>query len=435
MVGDFVAEHSTARRQRGGGAGPRVHAYWNAGHCAAPVVPDQTILIGRATGCSLRVDDDSVSREHARLVVGPQFTIEDLGSANGTFVDGVRLAENQPHSAALDSLIEVGDALLVLRGFEEDPSQRDPDDPMQQVRRIVDRLARGTVPVTFLGDTGVGKELLAERLHERSPRANGPFVRINCAALPDSLLESELFGHERGAFTGAIQAKPGLLEAASGGSMFLDEVADLPGAMQAKLLRALECREVYRIGSLRPRSIDVRFVAATNRALEAMVDSGEFRADFFHRMCGVSVHVPPLRQRPSELAPLAREFLQQAATQLEQPLPRIHPTFERALARYDWPGNVRELKHAMECALLVCDSGILREQHLPERIRHGTDAPANDDLRTELDRVERTRIIATLEQFAGNQTRAARELGIPRRVLISRMEKHALPRPRKNVKR
>ncbi len=408
---------------------------WESGYAELEVSSGSSVTIGRGPDCTLRVDHVSVSRRHARLVIGDAVTIEDLGSANGTRVGGEPIAAGVLVPCAVGTVMEIGDAVVVLHDLSA-ASRGDATlagGAMADVRRLIDRVARGSVPVTLVGETGVGKELLAERLHEKSPRAPRRFVRINCAALPENLLESELFGYERGAFTGAVKAKEGLLEAADGGTVFLDEIAELPLAMQAKLLRALECKEVFRIGGLRPKSFDVRFVAATNRELESMVMGGAFRADLFHRLCGVTIRVPPLRERRSEIQPLAQEFVVNAAAQIERTAPELGDDLLAAIRRYPWPGNVRELRHVIDCALLVCDGRVLRARHLPERVREGAGERPEQDLRGELDRVERARIIEALERCAGNQTRAAKVLGIPRRVLISRMEKHGLPRPRKGM--
>jgi transcriptional regulator with PAS, ATPase and Fis domain len=409
--------------------------YWDGGFAEIDLPPGLELLVGRGADCDLGLDDTSVSRRHAIVRTGPPLTIEDLDSANGTRVDGVPAERGNPLPIRVGSLVEVGEAVIVIRAPEAEPVAAPQDVPanMAQVRELIDRVARGNIPVTLVGETGVGKEVLAERLHEHSPRGGKTFVRINCAALPEQLLESELFGYERGAFTGASQAKAGLLESADGGTVFLDEVGELPKPVQAKLLRALECKEVFRIGALRPRSFDVRFVAATNRDLDAMVTRDEFRPDLFHRLCGVVIRVPALRERPDDLTRLTLEFLEESAKELERKPPEIHPEVLTALEQHHWPGNIRELRHAVQAAVLMCAGDRLERSHLPASVLSsaGRRGSQKTDLKTQLDDVERQRILDALDRCGGNQTRTAKALGIPRRTLIARLDAYGLPRPRK----
>lgn len=411
----------------------RALLFWDGGFAEVPLKLGMKLRIGRAAECDLVIEDSSVSRSHAMLDTGPPLTVRDLGSANGTRIDGAAVSSERPTPVRPGALIEIGDAVIVVRGGSQQMEAVSDSGSMAAVRELVTRVARGNIPVTLMGETGVGKELLAERLHAESPRAERPFVRINCAALPEQLLESELFGYERGAFTGAAQAKAGLLESADGGTVFLDEVGDLPKPVQAKLLRALECKEVFRIGALKPRSFDVRFVAATNRDLEEMVETDDFRRDLFHRLCGVVISVPPLRERPDELEALAKQFVNESARELDREPPTLSPTLMATLSQYDWPGNIRELRHVMQAAVLVCRDATLEPSHLPPALR-GQSTPVNSAkgrLRNELDEVEKRRILDALEQCGGNQTRAAALLGIPRRTLITRISQYGIPRPRK----
>jgi two-component system, NtrC family, response regulator AtoC len=309
---------------------------------------------------------------------------------------------------------------------------------------LLRRVASSTIPALILGETGVGKELIASSLHQLSPRRDGPFVSFNCAALSESLLESELFGYDRGAFTGAVCDRPGLLESAHGGTVFLDEVGEMSLTTQAKLLRAFEAKEVIRVGSVRPRRIDVRFVSATNRNLRDAVREGRFREDFYFRLNGVAVYVPPLRERPEEIEPLARYFLARLGVTWEGgQTPSLSPAAVQALAAHRWPGNVRELRTVMERAVLLCDSGMIGPEHLqletPSQEMPAvkktiippdtTPAPWVSEQAAD-EAAERQRIIDALTACAGNQSRAAELLGMPRRTFVKKLSRYQVPRPR-----
>ncbi|MBK7402855.1 MAG: sigma 54-interacting transcriptional regulator [Myxococcales bacterium] len=240
---------------------------------------------------------------------------------------------------------------------------------------LADQVAQGTITVLIEGETGVGKEVLAQRVHSRSPRRERPFLRVNCAALPEALLEAELFGYEKGAFTGAERAKPGLLETAHGGSVLLDEVGELPLVIQAKLLRVLEAREVIRLGDVQPRPIDVRFLAASNRDLATMVESGAFRADLYYRLNGVTLRLPPLRARRHQLVELAEEFVRATSAGLGRGSIELGAEAIATLQAHDWPGNIRELRNVIECAVLVCGAGPIEPRHLNLRPAAAKDPP------------------------------------------------------------
>ena len=359
---------------------------------------------------------------------------------------------------------------------------------MQRLYALLDVIAPSPLNVLVLGETGTGKEVFAEAIHNGSARAQAPLLRINCAALSGSLLESELFGHEKGAFTGAAGAKAGLFESAHGGTVFLDEVGELPLDTQAKLLRVIERGEVMRLGSVQPRRVDVRFVAATNRDLQQLIAENRFRSDLFFRLNGFSVTLPPLRKRGKEIVPLARFFLDRAA----QGRPyTLGPNAEAALEAFPWPGNVRELKNVVERAIVLAGAGgRIEPMHLqlpdaqtgqdssqqmhevlgpndtipptpyggvphvgwqppdarpcsPCRADAAHDSrwarrPASaspaanpNDLRAQRESWERQQIVSALERTSGNQKEAAVLLGISRRTLINKIEAYGIARPRK----
>ena len=309
---------------------------------------------------------------------------------------------------------------------------------------LVTRIAPARVSVLILGETGTGKDVLARRIHHASPRARSPFVGLNCAAFCESLIDSELFGHERGAFTGADRSRMGLIQAADGGTVFLDEVGDLSPSAQAKLLRVLESRVVTRIGSTSPHLVDVRFLAATNIDLDAAIQRGQFRADLLYRLAGVRLTLSPLRSRRHEILPAAETFLDDLAVRDRLPRPRLSPSAARSLLQHNWPGNFRELRNIVERAALMCDNGCIEVGDLfldqassflagsrltdlsdPKTTNAGAKQTPSPDAER-----ESKRILAALDACAGNQTRAAELLGLSRRTFISRLETHGIRRPR-----
>jgi two-component system response regulator AtoC len=348
-------------------------------------------------------------------------------------------------------LIEPGAAAAAAAAAPSAEAGQDPR--MEAVVRLTARAALSSINVLVLGETGVGKEVLARSLHVKSARAQAPFVALNCAGLTETLIESELFGHERGAFTGAVTAKPGLLETANGGTLFLDEIGEMPLTIQGRLLRVLETREVLPVGGIKPRSIDVRFVSATNRDLEAEVLGSSFRRDLFFRLNGLSISIPPLRERVREIPGLAQLFLEQACRESSRPVPEISTPAMQLLQRYRWPGNIRELKNVIERAVVLCEENTIELAHLPvDKMRPSASvvvpaggSSATSDAEglvlesggrpqpplTADEQAERDQILEALQQFAGNQTAAARALGIPRRTFVARLTRYSVPRPRK----
>jgi Nif-specific regulatory protein len=296
---------------------------------------------------------------------------------------------------------------------------------MQAVLMEIAQVANSNATVLIRGQSGTGKELVAGIIHANSPRAGRPFVRVNCAALPEALVESELFGHERGAFTGAVGARKGRFELAHGGTLFLDEVGDMTPLTQAKLLRALQEKEFERVGGTETRRVDVRLIAATNRDLEQMVEEGAFRQDLYYRLSVVPVLLPPLAQHKEDILPLATHFIDQYSQENKKTIVRITPQATMVLMEYSWPGNIRELENVMERAVLLCGSdGIIDMHHLPPGLQKGEE-PAQG-LDESLNRLERQLISKALSMSRGNMAKAAAELKISERIMGLRMKKYNL---------
>jgi transcriptional regulator with PAS, ATPase and Fis domain len=436
-----------------------------------------SLLVGRDPECDVRLEDASISRRHAMVRGGDPPIVEDLGSRNGTRVSGKALAANAPTPLPHGTIAQLGNATLLLRA---EASPKDPpeaarerippgviarDPAMLRLYELVSVVAPSDLAVLVLGETGVGKEVLAGALHRMSKRSAAPFVRLNCAALSESLLESELFGYEKGAFTGANQPRAGLFEAAHRGTLFLDEVGEVSAATQAKLLRVLENGEVLRLGSTQPRQVDVRFVSATNRDLRACAEEGRFRMDLYFRLNGMSVTIPPLRERPLDLLELANAFLRAAREKLAKPAAALSEEAVNALRAHGWPGNVRELRNVVQRAAVVGRGDVVSAMDLaieespkadsakPARVRDlvaperptdhaalappataaaGPSEPGVMPLRGKLEAFERQQILEALEKCQGNQTKAAKALGISRRTLLEKLDAYQVSRPRKH---
>jgi len=298
---------------------------------------------------------------------------------------------------------------------------------MQSVYELLDLVAETDATVLILGESGTGKELVARAIHYNSPRKHGPFVAVNCAALTESLLESELFGHEKGAFTGAIRSKPGRFELANGGTLFLDEIGEISPAVQVKLLRFLDQRTFERVGGTEPISVDVRIIAATNRDLWKEVKEGRFREDLFYRLNVVPIHLPPLRERKDDIPLLVEHFLEKLNTRLRRNVKRVSAEAMQCLLEYPWPGNVRELENAIEQALVRCRGDEIQPEHLPMQVcsqamRQTLDLGSADLL----DAAERQAILLALHESGGKRAEAARRLGISKVTLWRKMKKHGL---------
>lgn len=297
--------------------------------------------------------------------------------------------------------------------------------------RMAERVARSDLPVLVTGENGTGKELMARTIHEHSPRADAAFVAVNCGALPDTLLESTLFGHVKGAFTGAQTDRPGVFAEADGGTLFLDEIGDTPPPLQVKLLRTLEAGEIHPVGADRPVNVDVRIISATNRDLDALQQTGEFREDFFWRIKGAEIALPPLRERPTDIPVLAAHFLNQAAAlSADGRVKTLSDAARTALLEHAWPGNLRELRHEMQRAtVLVGERDVLDPQDFSfgQKLAAGAAAPDSQaTLHEKVEALERREIEAALVRHGGNRTRTAEELGLSRQGLLNKIERYGL---------
>ncbi len=308
---------------------------------------------------------------------------------------------------------------------------------MHQIYQIIDKVADTPSSVLITGESGTGKELVAAALHHKSARAKRPFIKINCAAIPRELVESELFGHEKGSFTGAVATKPGRFELAHGGTLFLDEIAEIPVEMQVKLLRALQESEFERVGGLRTIKVDVRLIAATNRDLPKEVESGRFREDLFYRLNVVPIRLPPLRERREDIPLLLKHFLDKTSKRLKRKIEDISAEARLCLVNHDWPGNIRELENVVERSILFADGNQIEAANLPEELRRSNkanpptadlaeDASMKDIVRQATAKIENDLIVKALAATQGNVTRAAKNLGISRKSLQNKMKDFGL---------
>jgi two-component system response regulator AtoC len=315
-------------------------------------------------------------------------------------------------------------------------------EPMRGVYDVIEKVADTPSTVLITGESGTGKELIARALPENSARKDKPFVSVNCAAIPPDLLESELFGYEKGAFTGAVTSKPGRFELAHGGTLFLDEIAEIPVSMQVKLLRALQEQQFERVGGIKTITVNVRLIAATNRDLKTSIADGNFREDLYYRLNVVHVHLPPLRDRPSDIPLLIEHFVQQFNDKLDRAVTGFAPKALRALVQYEWPGNIRELENVVERCMIFAEDGEVGAQHLPAEVHDsGGNGPTNrvagiattpgetglkEAIREATSKLEREFIARALEQTGGNVTHTARLLKISRKSLQNKMKELGL---------
>jgi DNA-binding NtrC family response regulator len=313
---------------------------------------------------------------------------------------------------------------VVMRGQLEEPGYQSiitGSPRMDEVLHLIDRVAPTDSAVLVLGESGTGKELVARAIHDRSTRAQQAFVPIHCGALAREVLESELFGHEKGAFTGAVATKAGLIELADGGTLFLDEIGEMEPESQVKLLRVLESYAFFRVGGTRRRTVDIRLVAATNRDLAEAIKTGEFRQDLFYRINTITITLPPLRERPEDIRRLAEHFLEQNATYGRK---RLSDAAMECLERYRWPGNVRELQHAVQRAVILSRGDVLQPGDLPEEVRGSRPSAASPG--GSLEDMERQHIIATLHSVGGHRAKAATVLRIDPKTLYRKIQAYGI---------
>ena len=404
-------------------------------------VERETVVAGAATGCDLVLTDPAVSSRHFELTATRAgFVLTDLGSTNGTTVEGLRVGSCRLDAATSIQIGRTRIRFSPARGSVEVPlsaadrfgSLLGGSAAMRRAFAVLERVAATDATVLLEGESGTGKELAAQSLHAASPRAEGPLVVVDCGAIPEGLVESELFGHERGAFTGADRSRQGSFEAASGGTVLLDEIGELPLAVQPKLLRVLESRRVKRVGSTGSIPVDVRVVAATNRDLAAEVAAGRFREDLYYRLAVVRVEVPPLRRRREDIPALVRHFVERLAPETG-PADPFGPELLAMLERHDWPGNVRELRNVVERLLVLPELG-------PEALGASAREPCEEgsfmasllsrpfhEARTEwTERFEKVYLKGRLAASGGVVLRAAEAAGIPRQTFHRLMRKHGL---------
>jgi transcriptional regulator with PAS, ATPase and Fis domain len=398
------------------------------------VLQNPCVTIGTLPENGIVLTDTTVSRRHAVVEeTAKGYLLRDLDSTNGTFLNGVRVREGY---LAAGSVIRLGQTEMTFSPLEERleilRSSADrfgaligSSQPMQEMYGILERIAPTDVTVLLEGETGTGKELAARAIHAHSRRANGPFVVFDCGAVAPNLIESELFGHEKGAFTDAVKARQGAFELANDGTIFLDEIGELSLDLQPKLLRALDQRETKRVGADKPLSINVRVVSATNKDLEKEVKAGRFREDLYYRLSVVRVTMPPLRKRKEDIEIIAGNALEGISSEINKKIDGLSPEAASALVSYSWPGNVRELKNVLGRAAALTDSGRIEPKDL--FLSQGKKAATLDGLSGKtLEEIEKAAIHATLKAVSGNKTEAAKVLGIAYSTLYEKMKKFKL---------
>jgi transcriptional regulator with GAF, ATPase, and Fis domain len=419
------------------------------------------IKIGRGKQADLLLPDPSVSRFHARIFrVGDQYFLSD-NSKNGTFVgtkrisqvqleDGLafRIGPYQIHFARDEGSLFPSEPLTVVPGsFTDYPNRADRKAPpgtspstlgmishsaiMKSLIKSIYKVSSSGFPVLIEGETGSGKELVSRGIHECSGRKDCPFVVVNCGAISPELIESELFGHEKGSFTGATVQRRGAFEIAHGGSIFLDEIGELPLRLQPKLLRALEQKEIKRVGGNDSILVDVRVLAATNRNLRKEVSDRNFRDDLYFRISTITLSIPPLRDRREDILPIANHFLSDVASRTNRPTPKLSTPAAEFLSSYDWPGNVRELRNAIQRAVVMSDGPTLevRDFSFLNPTKPESPVTVTDRSLSRWEMSEKTNILDELSRQKGNKTRTARELGIAKSTLFEKLKKYEIRTP------
>jgi transcriptional regulator with PAS, ATPase and Fis domain len=359
--------------------------------------------------------------DHIHVVKNASVLRDDNGnitSAVETITDITDLIEKETQIETFRRELEIEDQFYGILGTSM---------PMQQVFAMITNASESDAPVIVFGESGTGKELVARAIHKSGPRKTKPYVKVSCAALNESLLESELFGHVKGAYTGAFQSRTGRFEAAHKGDIFLDEIGDLPLSTQVKLLRVLEEKIIERVGDHRPIRIDVRIITATNKDLKQLVDQGAFREDFYYRINVVPIWIPPLRERTSDIPLLAESFFQRICLKSEKRIQGITNEALDLMIQYPWPGNVRELKSTLEYAFVACQGSMIGPEHLPPNILHMEIPHKTSALSSVgLDEIKKRRLMDALQQSGGNQSEAARILGISRTSVWSQIKKYGI---------
>jgi len=411
---------------------------------------DQAVVtLGAMDDNDLVVNEETVSRYHCKVMQEQDgYVLVDLSSTNGTFINRVRIREAYLKSGCT---VQLGKIELKFYFADEKvpvvPSQKERlgsmigrNIKMREIYGIIEKIAPAGTTVIVEGETGTGKEVVAQTIHQLSPRSGGPMMVFDCGAVPENLIESELFGHEKGSFTGAIMTRQGLFEMAHGGTLFLDELGELTLELQPKLLRALEQREIRRVGSSKPIKVDVRVIAATNRNLEEEVRAGRFRQDLFYRLSVVRILIPPLRERPEDVPLLIEHFLKtysfNRGAQGTQKVVGVERDAMDILAGYRWPGNVRELVNVIERAVSFCEGPAIQARDLPDQIRMAGTSPGIEAATGEVTfkdakekwvaSFERDYILALLKKNNGNISHAAREADIDRKYFRKLMRKYGI---------
>jgi len=392
------------------------------------------VSIGTLPENDLVLTDQTVSRSHAVVEEKSDgYVVRDLGSTNGTFLDGVRVREAYIRPG---SVLRLGQTEISFSPQEEHieivKSNADhfggligKSSPMQEVYGILERIAPTDVTVLLEGETGTGKELAARAIHGLSRRAGGPFVVFDCGAVAPNLIESELFGHEKGAFTDAVKSRQGSFELGDTGSIFLDEIGELSLDLQPKLLRALDQRETKRVGADKPVPVNVRVIAATNKDLAKEVKAGRFREDLFYRLSVVRIYMPPLRKRKDDIETITKYLLSGISSEIGKKVNSLSPEAAAALMSYSWPGNVRELKNVLGRAAALCDGSKIEAKDL--FLSEGEKTASLEGLSGKtLEEIEKAAIHATLKSVSGNKTEAAKMLGIAYSTLYEKMKKYKM---------